>query len=205
MQDKIIPIRTSRLALIQELSDEQAGRILKGLAGKGKKNNIGDKEGMLLNILLQDIEEYKEKQRPQYISKGMPASLSQEESKMVDYFNSEITRCSSKIPKVTAISPRRTASLHARLKEYGADKVKTAITKAAESNFLSGDNGRGFRASFDWIMRPNNFPKVLEGNYDNREYHQNGNGNTNWRQQQVDAAETYATRRAEAVVKEARR
>ena len=55
------------------------------------------------------------------------------------------------------------------MREYGKDAVLTAIKKAAESDFLNGCGNKAFVASFDWIFRPTNFPKVLEGNYDNKE------------------------------------
>jgi hypothetical protein len=31
--------------------------------------------------------------------------------------------------------------------------------------FCRGDNDRGWRANFDWAMKPSNIAKVLEGNY----------------------------------------
>ena len=55
------------------------------------------------------------------------------------------------------------------VREYGIDMVYEVITKAAASSFLNGGGNRGFVADFEWLMRPNNFPKVLEGNYDNHE------------------------------------
>ncbi|MBR1525158.1 MAG: hypothetical protein IJ640_00660 [Prevotella sp.] len=41
------------------------------------------------------------------------------------------------------------------------------IDNAADSMFLNGGGERGFCASFDWLFQPNNFLKVLEGNYAN--------------------------------------
>ena len=38
---------------------------------------------------------------------------------------------------------------------------------ASESDFLSGENDRGWKATFDWLIRPKNFIKVVEGNYSN--------------------------------------
>ena len=43
------------------------------------------------------------------------------------------------------------------------------IKQAAKSDFLNGRNDRGWIADFDWLMRPNNFVKVLEGNYNNND------------------------------------
>lgn len=74
------------------------------------------------------------------------------------------------IPKVRGkLKGQRLAFLTARVREYGIDAVREAITKAAKSDFLNGGGGRGFIASFEWIFRPNNFPKVLDGNFDNRQ------------------------------------
>lgn len=39
--------------------------------------------------------------------------------------------------------------------------------KTAESDFLNGKNERGWRADFDFILKPKNRQKILEGGYDN--------------------------------------
>jgi hypothetical protein len=71
------------------------------------------------------------------------------------------------IPKVQKLSPesKRGKSLGARIKEYGADKVLEAIREIPESSFLTGKAKKKFTITFDWFVLPNNFPKVLEGNY----------------------------------------
>ena len=43
------------------------------------------------------------------------------------------------------------------------------VRKASLSEFLKGNNNRGFQATFDWLIRPSNFQKTIEGNYDNRD------------------------------------
>lgn len=86
---------------------------------------------------------------------------------IVDFWNR--TMDGKAIPKVNGIRERREASLFARLREYGIDAVYTTITKAAASSFLNGGGAKSFIASFDWVFRPNNFPKVLEGNYDDKD------------------------------------
>lgn len=62
----------------------------------------------------------------------------------------------------------RYRQLKARIKSYGLDGVISAIEKIKTSSFLQGDNTRNWVISFDWFIKPNNFPKVLEGNYDER-------------------------------------
>lgn len=94
-------------------------------------------------------------------------------NKLAKYFNSKLP--SNGMPQVRSITPKRKAAILAREKEHGKDAIIQVIDNATESSFLNGDNNRGFVASFDWIFRPNNFPKVLEGNYARRTT-QFGNG-----------------------------
>lgn len=62
---------------------------------------------------------------------------------------------------------KRNEMLRARIREYGEDAVLEAIENIRKSDFLQGKNNRGWMITFDWFILPSNFPKVLEGNYDN--------------------------------------
>lgn len=64
---------------------------------------------------------------------------------------------------------KRYECLVARLKEYGEENVLKAIENIKQSNFLQGKSSdrRKWFITFDWFVLPNNFPKVLEGNYSN--------------------------------------
>lgn len=74
-------------------------------------------------------------------------------------------------------SSKRYKSLVARLKEYGIEDVLEAINNIRNSDFLLGKNKKGWQITFDWFVLPNNFPKVLEGNYLNKHIEQHGNNN----------------------------
>ncbi|WP_406646904.1 YdaU family protein [Aliisedimentitalea scapharcae] len=73
-------------------------------------------------------------------------------------------------PKVQKLTASRSRSLRARLKECGGiEGWKNALRSAAKSDFLCGrsqNNWTGF--CFDWLVKPANFTKLIEGNYDNR-------------------------------------
>lgn len=73
----------------------------------------------------------------------------------------------SKITKIVQ-GKNRDKLLKARIKEYGRDRILEAIEKVKNSDFLKGQNKDGWTITFDWFIRPNNFPKVLDGNYDNK-------------------------------------
>lgn len=69
--------------------------------------------------------------------------------------------------KVTAESTRG-KMLRARVNEYGPDTVVEAIDNIRHSSFLKGQSREGWVITFEWFVKPNNFVKVLEGNYDDR-------------------------------------
>lgn len=85
--------------------------------------------------------------------------------KVADYFNKKMQ--GKEITKIRQLTSARKASIKARLKESSETEVFAAIDKTSESDFLNGCGNREFKASFDWLFRPRNYIKVLEGNYDN--------------------------------------
>ena len=72
------------------------------------------------------------------------------------------------LQQVTKLAPdsKRGTMLRTRVREYGTEAVLQAIEKIRQSAFLRGQNAKGWVITFEWFVRPNNFPKVLEGNYD---------------------------------------
>lgn len=87
--------------------------------------------------------------------------------KVLRYFNDKMVGKSIKPIKAITDGTKRSEYLKARVREHGRDAIFQMIDKAAGSQFLNGYNQKGFTATFDWLVLPNNFIKVLEGNYDN--------------------------------------
>lgn len=85
----------------------------------------------------------------------------------IDAWNS-LVDCGIKPVQGIHSGTKRYDSLVARIREYGVDDVLKAIDKIRHSKFLQGKSGgkRQWSIIFDWFVLPNNFPKVLEGNYD---------------------------------------
>ena len=98
--------------------------------------------------------------------------------KLADFFNDELRRNGSIIPTIRSIDGQRRSGTMARIREHGKPAFAEAVKKAAASDFLNGKNDSGWVADFDWIIKPNNFIKVLEGNYDNRQQNNQRYGNT---------------------------
>ena len=90
---------------------------------------------------------------------------------IINFFNRTMKEAGSAIPRCKSCEGKRKEFVRARVKEHGMDAVYEMITKASVSNFLNGRTAKPFFATFDWLFRPSNFQKVLEGNYDNRNNH----------------------------------
>ena len=91
------------------------------------------------------------------------------------------------LSKLVAIkaNTNRYKMLKARINEFGIEKVIEAIESINNSDFLKGQNDRAWIITFDWFIKPNNFTKVLEGNYLNKGgsingQYSNGKSNNRW-------------------------
>lgn len=75
------------------------------------------------------------------------------------------------VSTVSKLTPntKRYNNLRSRIRDYGTDSILKAIDNIRQSDFLMGRKGDGWRITFDWFVLPNNFPKVLDGNYSNKE------------------------------------
>lgn len=79
-----------------------------------------------------------------------------------------ITDCPS-LPKPNAIAKwtdGRKKSV--RDKKISAEEFTEVFKRIEKSDFLTGRNGKWHGCSFDWILKPSNWQKINEGNYDNR-------------------------------------
>lgn len=86
--------------------------------------------------------------------------------KLVDFFNSETKGVFGNVRK--PISKKRERLVSARIKEHGKDAFVEVVKKAMRSNFLKGDSGK-FIMTFDWMILPTNFEKILSDNFKNRD------------------------------------
>jgi len=77
---------------------------------------------------------------------------------------------------VPILTAKRRKAIGARLREHGSGAWATALEKIRSSPFLRGETGRdSWRgADLDWLIRPNNFPKVVEGKYNGNKHLHNG-------------------------------
>lgn len=80
------------------------------------------------------------------------------------------------LPGALAFTDKRKEKCRTRIKKFSddldkfVDSFRRAVQKAQLTPFLKGENDRGWKASFDWLIENDeNFLKVLEGKYDGKD------------------------------------
>jgi hypothetical protein len=83
----------------------------------------------------------------------------------VDLWNSK-----GNLPEIKSFTAQREKQLRARMAEpLFAENWQGIIERLSKSSFCTGNNGRGWKADIDWILKDStNYAKVLEGKYDNK-------------------------------------
>lgn len=79
-----------------------------------------------------------------------------------NYFN---TYCTG-FPSIREMTNTRKTAIKNFLKKHSEADLYQLFTMAQESDFLTGSTG--WKAGFDWILKPANSVKILEGNYENK-------------------------------------
>ncbi len=79
----------------------------------------------------------------------------------------EFNRICTTLPNIRSIEGNRQRTVRAwyRTLPNGMDDVTKFFELVHSSDFLSGRNGKWLNCSFDWIIKPSNRQKILEGNY----------------------------------------
>lgn len=93
---------------------------------------------------------------------------------IAEAWNKTLEQSSSPLPRLVKISEgsSRYKLVRARWKEHPSlNTWLDLFSRVARSSFLNGNNQRGWSASFDWVVKKDNFLKALEGNYDDKEHH----------------------------------
>jgi len=87
------------------------------------------------------------------------------------------------LPQVTKLTKERQNLILKILENHSLQNIENVFKNVLESDYLSGRKvGTTWKATFDWILIPGNFIKILEGNYKNL-----NNGKQNSNQSKSDA------------------
>lgn len=82
----------------------------------------------------------------------------------VDTYNTQCFNLSS----VLKVTDKRKKAIASFLKQMTFEDFENACIKANNNDFLTGKNDRGWKADFDFIIKPDNAAKIIEGRYDSQ-------------------------------------
>lgn len=68
------------------------------------------------------------------------------------------------VPQIKEVTDSRKSLIRGLLKKYTKEDIIGVVKKAKESKFLMGETS-DWNMTFDWIFKPVNFTKMIEGNY----------------------------------------
>ena len=85
--------------------------------------------------------------------------------KIMNLFNSV---CVS-LPKIRNLTDLRKQKIRKANKELNGD-FENFFKRIESSDFLTGKNGSWNGCNFDWVFKPQNLIKIIEGNYDNKTF-----------------------------------
>lgn len=70
------------------------------------------------------------------------------------------------LPKAEKLTKNRRRQAEARIRENPIENWRRAFDAIERSAFLRGENDRGWRADFDFLIQSKSFIKLIEGAYD---------------------------------------
>lgn len=73
------------------------------------------------------------------------------------------------LPRCVKITDKRSKAIKTIIKKYSLNEIKEVFTKANDSEFLTGNNSRGWKADIDFILREDKFIGILENKYSGKQ------------------------------------
>lgn len=72
------------------------------------------------------------------------------------------------LPRISKLTDTRIKAINKIIKKYSREEIITVLDNANNSEFLKGNNDRGWKANIDFILREDKFVSILEGRYNGR-------------------------------------
>ena len=187
MSDNRFSLNIAHYEAVSQLSDLQLGILMRAVFLYAKDSTlVSDDAPQVVRVAFAFIKEDIDAQRAarearcrknrenaqkRWAKKGKTAKKEQcptfNAEGLITYWNRRIRETGSRMPQIHRLNRTRIALIEARLLEYDGDtrKIRDAFEQAFASPYLNGAGKRHWVADFDWILRPENFSRVLDGSF----------------------------------------
>lgn len=187
MSDNRFSLNIAHYEAVSQLSDLQLGILMRAVFLYAKDSTlVSDDAPQVVRVAFAFIKEDIDAQRAarearcrknrenaqkRWAKKGKTAKKEQRPTfnaeGLITYWNRRIRETGSRMPQIHRLNRTRIALIEARLLEYDGDtrKIRDAFEQAFASPYLNGAGKRHWVADFDWILRPENFSRVLDGSF----------------------------------------
>lgn len=187
MSDNRFSLNIAHYEAVSQLSDLQLGTLMRAVFLYAKDSTlVSDDAPQVVRVAFAFIKEDIDAQRAarearcrknrenaqkRWAKKGKTAKKEQRPTfnaeGLITYWNRRIRETGSRMPQIHRLNRTRIALIEARLLEYDGDtrKIRDAFEQAFASPYLNGAGKRHWVADFDWILRPENFSRVLDGSF----------------------------------------
>ena len=109
----------------------------------------------------------------QLISKDISNIDNKIDNKEIEWFLENYHNICVSLPKVMKLSDKRKKAVLKILNNFSKDNILECFELAEQSDFLKGNNDRGWKADIDFILREDKFISILEGKYGGRKKRHN--------------------------------
>jgi predicted phage replisome organizer len=99
-----------------------------------------------------------------YSNSASNSSSKNDYALFVDTYNTQCFNLST----VLKVTDKRKKAIANFLKQLNFEDFESACIKANNNPFLTGKNDRGWKADFDFIIKPDNAAKIIEGRYESQ-------------------------------------
>lgn len=171
-EDGSLPASTSELAFRLRMSEQELGEAIKPLIDGGFLEGYSDASGALAGRKQNGVSESEsETETESEYSSSLRSDESPREppeiAEAVDAWNA--VAAEHGLPRVQKLTAARRSRLRARLRDSGGmEGWRAALDRLAKSSLCLGQNSRGWRADFDFLLQEKSFTKLMEGSYDDR-------------------------------------
>lgn len=149
-----------------------------GLENLHTENQVAENQGQRntnkINTKIRNTNERKTKERDN--SQKPLLNTGPLHQKAIDKFVDLYNEHCFKLPRIKALTDKRKKAIQVIIKNYTWDDIITAFDLAQESDFLTGNNDRGWKANIDFILREDKFVGILEGRYNNKKKSKSADG-----------------------------